>query len=136
MPRRSTASDVFSVPILLHTIGLSGLLALPFLFVLLATASRVRLEGGGSPTTDPADQLSQPAFSIHFVSGGLILVLGAVRLARGTSTAVDGIRAGVALLIVLLAAGGWAVADRQPSVSTDGIDPMRPSPAATDRLSA
>ncbi|MCM6763029.1 hypothetical protein NB037_11430 [Rathayibacter sp. ZW T2_19] len=108
-PRRSPASDVFSVPILLHTIGLSGLLVLPFLFVLLAAASDIRLQGGGSPTTDPADELFRLAFSIAFVSGGLILILGAIRLSRGTSTAVDGIWAGAALLVILLAAGGWAV---------------------------
>lgn len=51
----------------------------------------------------------QVAFSLQLVSAGLILVLGAVRLSRGTSATVDAIWAGVALLIGLLAACGWAL---------------------------
>lgn len=109
LPQRRPASDVLSVPILLHTIGLAGLLVLPLLFFLLATASGVRLQDGGSTTTDAAVELYRLAFSIAFVSGGLILLLGAIRLSRGTSGAVDGAWAGVALVAVVLAAGGWAL---------------------------
>jgi hypothetical protein len=107
--RRRPPSDLFSVPILLHTIGLSGLFVLPLLFLLLAAASSFRLQGGGPPDPAMDDGFYQVAFSLQFVSAGLILVLGAVRLSRGTAETVDAIWAGVALLIGLLAACGWAL---------------------------